>query len=487
MAYLDPSVGNLSIPATVAALQPLVAKRGLTLGQVSSAADSDAIAVTQATATKDHLVSIADLKPYASKWTFGGPPECATRITCVPGLQEVLRRGVQVVQVLGRGRAHHPHRPADGDVQAARIFSSDAVIAQDHFVVLTDPKDFQGAGNIIPVVRSGKATPAVLAVLNRVSAALTTADLVQFNLTCRVNHDDPTSVASQFVQSHISDPDLTTGHDAEIRRRPGLRRRPPRRDGVEPQRPAHQPDRSRPDARGVLQARRLGAALAGVPFDLVLCSPRRRAWRTAELAGLVPYMVDDDLQEWDYGELEGLTTSEIQEQLPGGASGTDRGLAVRHPTDVAARADRVIGRVLASGAERRTWPGRARTLQPGAGGSLGRRRGGGRPVAGPRHRNCVRPGLAQIGPGHPVLERAGGGARTNGSRWRAARAAYARGLRQDGGRATRSASGGAPCAYLLRPPGPGGGLGLPALQPPDLPGVHGGGARLGGSAPVRAP
>ena len=32
---------------------------------------------------------------------------------------------------------------AYGSVQAARIFSSDAVIAQDHFVVLTDPKDFQ--------------------------------------------------------------------------------------------------------------------------------------------------------------------------------------------------------------------------------------------------------------------------------------------------------------------------------------------------------
>jgi osmoprotectant transport system substrate-binding protein len=91
---------------------------------------------------------------------------------------------------------------ANGDVQAARIFSSDAVIAQDHFVVLTDPKDFQGAGNIIPVIRSGKATPDVLTVLNRVSAALNTNDLVQFNLDVSVNHDDPTSVASKFVQAH---------------------------------------------------------------------------------------------------------------------------------------------------------------------------------------------------------------------------------------------------------------------------------------------
>jgi osmoprotectant transport system substrate-binding protein len=169
LSYLNPSVGNLSVTGTVAALQPLVAKKGLSLGAVSQAADSDAIAVTQANATKYHLASIADLTSVASQWAFGGPPECATRITCV---------------------------------QAARIFSSDAVVAQDHFLVLADPKNFQGAGNIIPVVRSGKATPGVLAVLNQVSAALTTADLVQFNLAVSVNHDDPTSVASQFVTAH---------------------------------------------------------------------------------------------------------------------------------------------------------------------------------------------------------------------------------------------------------------------------------------------
>ena len=202
LAYLNPNVGNLSIAATVSTLQPLVAKRGLTLGQVSSAADSDAIAVTQANATKYHLVSIADLKAYASMWSFGGPPECATRITCVPGLKSYYGVVFKSFRSLDEDGAITHTALANGNVQAARIFSSDAVVAQDHFVVLTDPKDFQGAGNIIPVLRTLKATPAVLAILNQVSAALTTADLVQFNLAIGVNHDDPASVASQFVQSH---------------------------------------------------------------------------------------------------------------------------------------------------------------------------------------------------------------------------------------------------------------------------------------------
>lgn len=202
LAFLDPSVGNLSVPQTVATLKPIIAKKGLSVGNVSQAADSDAIVVTQANATKYHLKSIADLKAYAPQWSFGGPAECATRITCVPGLKQYYGVVFKSFQTLDEDGPITHAALANGAVQAARIFSSDAVIAQDHFVVLDDPKVFQGAGNIIPVVRTAKATAQVLSILNQVSAALTTADLVQFNLDVSVNHDDPSTVASQFVQSH---------------------------------------------------------------------------------------------------------------------------------------------------------------------------------------------------------------------------------------------------------------------------------------------
>lgn len=67
---------------------------------------------------------------------------------------------------------------------------------------------------------------------------------------------------------------------------------------------------------GEVQARQVGMALAGLHFDLVLCSPRLRARQTAELAGLAPFEIDEDLVEWDYGELEGETTAQIQERYP---------------------------------------------------------------------------------------------------------------------------------------------------------------------------
>ena len=202
LAFLDPSVGNLSVPQIVATLKPIIAKKGLSVGNVSPAADSDAIAVTQATATKYHLKSIADLKPYASKLTLGGPAECATRITCVPGLKQYYGVVFKSFQSLDEDGPITHAALANGSVQAARIFSSDAVVAQDHFVVLDDPKVFQGAGNIIPVVRTAKASAQLLSIFNQVSAALTTADLVQFNLDVSVSHVDPSTVASQFVQSH---------------------------------------------------------------------------------------------------------------------------------------------------------------------------------------------------------------------------------------------------------------------------------------------
>ncbi|HEY7070571.1 MAG TPA: histidine phosphatase family protein, partial [Acidimicrobiales bacterium] len=106
--------------------------------------------------------------------------------------------------------------------------------------------------------------------------------------------------------------------------------------------------------RGRELAAEAGRVVAG-EFDgpaLVLTSPRSRARDTAALAGLHVDAVDERLAEWDYGEYEGLTTPEIRETAPGWELWT-------HPTpggetedQVAARADRVIARVLAEAPER---------------------------------------------------------------------------------------------------------------------------------------
>ena len=67
---------------------------------------------------------------------------------------------------------------------------------------------------------------------------------------------------------------------------------------------------------GERQAAKVGEALAGVRFAAVLCSPRQRAIRTAEIAGLPITAIDEDLVEWNYGEYEGIRTVEIRQTRP---------------------------------------------------------------------------------------------------------------------------------------------------------------------------
>ena len=66
---------------------------------------------------------------------------------------------------------------------------------------------------------------------------------------------------------------------------------------------------------GEERARTLAPALARRDLVEVWVSPRQRARRTAELAGLTPTAVDEDLVELDYGGYEGRTTAEISEEL----------------------------------------------------------------------------------------------------------------------------------------------------------------------------
>lgn len=66
---------------------------------------------------------------------------------------------------------------------------------------------------------------------------------------------------------------------------------------------------------GERQAQGVRRTLAGRTFVEVRVSPRQRARRTAELAGLRETAVDQDLVEIDYGGYEGLTTDHISADL----------------------------------------------------------------------------------------------------------------------------------------------------------------------------
>jgi broad specificity phosphatase PhoE len=97
---------------------------------------------------------------------------------------------------------------------------------------------------------------------------------------------------------------------------------------------------------GVEEAHLLARSLAGVRFDLVLTSPLRRAAGTAALLGFPDARRDPQVAEWDYGDYEGLTTATIRERDPDWRIWTHHTPRGETAEQVAARADRVLERVL---------------------------------------------------------------------------------------------------------------------------------------------
>jgi probable phosphoglycerate mutase len=99
------------------------------------------------------------------------------------------------------------------------------------------------------------------------------------------------------------------------------------------------------NAKGEEAARKLAARLAGIHFARVWTSPAIRARRTCELAGFGPAaQVDADLWEWDYGEYEGLRSTDIRSRRPNWVIFQDGAAGGESPAQVAARADKVIAR-----------------------------------------------------------------------------------------------------------------------------------------------
>lgn len=98
--------------------------------------------------------------------------------------------------------------------------------------------------------------------------------------------------------------------------------------------------------RGEREALQLKARLQGFSFPLVLTSPLKRARRTCELAGFGDAaQVDPDLVEWDYGQYEGLTSTEILAARPEWRLFRDGCPGGESPRQAIERADRVVRRL----------------------------------------------------------------------------------------------------------------------------------------------
>ncbi len=162
---------------------------------------ANAIVVTRETATTNRLRTISDLAPVASGFTFGGPSECPNRPFCLEGLRDTYGLEFSSFLPLDTGGPLTVGALEQSAVDVGLLFTTDPRIATSDLVELVDDRALQPAENVTPFVHRDtlrRFGPELAAVIDAVSARLTTAELRALNGRV-ADGEPPAEVARDWV------------------------------------------------------------------------------------------------------------------------------------------------------------------------------------------------------------------------------------------------------------------------------------------------
>jgi osmoprotectant transport system substrate-binding protein len=181
--YLDPKATAVSGADQTTAIGGKISAINAKVFDLAPGADSDSINVTSDFASKHGLTSIADLSK-AGPVTVAANPEAAAANGWFPKLVSSYGlKNLKFKAINDGGGKTTVGALTSNQVQAADIYSTTPSITANKLVTLTDPKNVFAAQQVLPVVSASKATSAVGAILNPVSAKLTTTELLALNTT----------------------------------------------------------------------------------------------------------------------------------------------------------------------------------------------------------------------------------------------------------------------------------------------------------------
>ena len=194
-------VGSNSRAKTLKRARALAKTVGLSVLTPSRAQNVNAFAVTSAFATANGLATLSDLAVWSqvNPLRLGGPPECPDRPFCQPGLERVY--GMRIAEFVPTDTGGPLTRAAidTGAVDVGVLFSTDGSVADLGFTVLADDRRLQNVDNLVPVIRADDRTPVIVDALNRLSAVLTTRDVVLMNKAVDIDRRSPARVAAAFL------------------------------------------------------------------------------------------------------------------------------------------------------------------------------------------------------------------------------------------------------------------------------------------------
>jgi osmoprotectant transport system substrate-binding protein len=203
LAYLDKAAVPKTVEETTAKIEAKL-DPSLTMLDPAAAEDKDSVTVNAATAAKYHLTAsstIADLAKVGGQIVFGGSPEFQTRQQGLVGLKSQYGLVPKSYKRLDAGGPLTVQALKSNNVQAADVFTTDASVKANKFVVLQDPKKLFGFANVQPMVsKTGLSTEGVAA-LNAVSAKLDTQALLTMGSEVQNQKKDPLDVAKAWLAS----------------------------------------------------------------------------------------------------------------------------------------------------------------------------------------------------------------------------------------------------------------------------------------------
>lgn len=204
LQYLDKSATATSAADVDKALVTALGDQ-LAIGTPAPGQDSDAVVVTKATADRWNLKTIADLAAHSAEVKFAAPAEFQERPGGLPGLKKNYNLDIapnNFVPIADGGGPATVRALVEGQVTAADIFTTSQAIAENNLVVLEDPKNNFAAQNVVPLFNSAKKSDKLLAVLNALSAKLTTSELISLNTAVSgASKTEPAAAAKAWVQA----------------------------------------------------------------------------------------------------------------------------------------------------------------------------------------------------------------------------------------------------------------------------------------------
>jgi osmoprotectant transport system substrate-binding protein len=159
--------------------------------------------VTRTTARRLNLSTVSDLAEVSHDMILGGPAECPSRQLCLLGLESLYGITFALFRPLDTGGPLTLAALRSGEIDVGVLFTTDPALTDFDLVVLRDDLSLQPAEHITPVMSVAShaaAGSSARAVINAVSARLSTGGVRELNRLVGVVGRDPEQVADEWVE-----------------------------------------------------------------------------------------------------------------------------------------------------------------------------------------------------------------------------------------------------------------------------------------------